>query len=173
MEPSVYIEGCELGQGVFAKRYIAEGEEFLVLEGGIISFKETQRKGETEANPVQIGDDEYLDVIPPGRYLNHSCNPNAGIVRDRILVALQDIAAGEEVRIDYSTTMQEDSWTMACRCGKQDCRGNITDFRLLPKALQERYLALGIVQKFISSAHSLRTRHVAHDHRESIRVIGL
>ena len=149
MELNVYIAGCELGQGVFAKRHVAKGEEFLVLEGTIISFAETQRKGQTEANPVQIGDDQYLDVLPPGMYLNHSCNPNTGIVRDRIMMALCDIAVGEEVRIDYSTTMQENSWTMACRCGETICRGLITDFRLIPVTVQRRYLDLGIVQDFI------------------------
>ena len=149
MESRVHVADCELGKGVFAKRTISRGEEFLELEGKVITFEEAREKGEAEANPVQIGNDQYLDVIPPGMYLNHSCNPNAGVVRDKVLIALRDIGEGEEVRIDYSTTMHENSWKMACRCGEKGCRKIVTDFQLLPEETQHKYLRLGVVQDFI------------------------
>jgi len=167
----VYVAPCELGKGVFAKKAIAQGEEFLVLEGEVISFEEVRKRGEAEGNPIQIGDDHYLDVVSPGVYLNHSCNPNTGIVRDHVLMALRDITAGEEVRIDYSTTMQENSWTMECRCGDQDCRGKITDFRLLPKAVRERYLARGVVQTFIRNPNSFEANSILHNRSESLRAV--
>jgi hypothetical protein len=155
MDANVYMATCHLGRGLFAKRAFLRGEEIFVLKGTVINFKQAQAKGDAEANPVQIGDDEYLDVLPPGMYLNHSCNPNAGIIHDRVLIALRDIAADEEVCIDYSTTMEENSWTMACRCDDVDCRGIITDFRLIPEEMQRKYLALGIVQGFIHRRYEL------------------
>ncbi len=36
-------------------------------------------------------------------YMNHSCDPNAGIINDRKLVASKDIHKGGEITIDYST----------------------------------------------------------------------
>ena len=91
-----------------------------------------------------------LLVGEPDRYLNHSCDPNAGIVDNRRLVAIRAIAAGEEIRFDYSTTMAEDFWTLECRCGSPLCRGTVTDFRLLPSEVKQRYLELGVVQGFIA-----------------------
>jgi len=160
MELNVYIAECGLGKGVFAKRAIPKGDEFLALDGEIISFEEVRKRGEAEGNPIQIEDDQYLDVVSPGVYLNHSCNPNTGIVRDRILIALRDIAAEEEVRIDYSTTMQENSWTMECRCGDKACRGIITDFRLMPEEIQRKYLDLSIVQNFICRSNTSKRQYV-------------
>jgi hypothetical protein len=90
-----------------------------------------------------------MDLEKPGRYVNHSCVPNAGIKQHTQLVALRDISRGEEICYDYSTTMHENHWTMICKCGAPGCRKIVRDFRSLPEPLQRRYLDLEIVQPFI------------------------
>lgn len=65
------------------------------------------------------------------------------------MVVLRRIAASEEIRFDYSTTMWEGIWHLDSRCGSSRCRGVISDFPLLPMELQTSYLRLGIVQRFI------------------------
>jgi hypothetical protein len=144
-----YIEECTFGLGVFANRDIQEGETILAFGGPIIDFAETKRRGPWECMPLQIGSNQYYDTRPPGIFVNHSCDPNAGIRNDRDLIALRDIAKGEEILFDYSTTMEEHSFTMRCLCGAPACRQMIADFTTLPEAVQERYLALGIVMNFI------------------------
>ncbi len=66
-----------------------------------------------------------------------------------MLIALRPIEAGEEIRFDYSTTMSDDHWTMECRCGEPICRRVVLDFHHLPPIAQNRYLQLGVVQRFI------------------------
>jgi hypothetical protein len=149
MDETVYVGDCHLGKGVFAMRDFREGERIFTLVGPVITFEQSVKMGEKEANLIQIDDDRYIDPASPGRYLNHSCNPNAGTVNGADLIAIQPISEHEEIRIDYSTTMQENHWTMECRCGEGYCRKIITDFRLIPKEAQRRYLALGVVQDFI------------------------
>ena len=95
---------------------------------------------------------KYIDTQAPAVFVNHSCDPNAGIRNDENMVALRDIAAGEEVRFDYSTTMEEQSFTMQCLCGLPQCRHVIKDFSTLPQHLKERYLDLRIVMNFIQDA---------------------
>ena len=56
---------------------------------------------------------------------------------------------GEELFWDYSTSMLERHWTMICNCGNQNCRKIITDFDLLPNALQGEYIKMNIVLPFI------------------------
>lgn len=65
-----------------------------------------------------VGPEKYPDA-----YINHSCAPNSKIVRPH-LIALQDIAADEEITFDYATLYTE-TWLMKCRCGTEDCRGTI------------------------------------------------
>jgi len=69
-----------------------------------------------------IGPDKYPDA-----YINHSCAPNSEIQINRPtihLVALRDIALGEEVTFDYAT-LYERPWSMKCSCGTPSCRGTI------------------------------------------------
>ncbi len=98
---------------------------------------------------IQVGPNQYIDTQAPGVLVNHSCAPNAGIRNDRDLVALRDISPGEEIRYDYSTTMDEKSFTMRCRCGAPSCRRVVTDFSELPTDVQEYYLRRGLVMSFI------------------------
>jgi hypothetical protein len=145
----VYIADCPLGKGLFATQDLRAGEEVFVCTGRIITLDSVLAKGAHAPNPIQITKTEYIDVEAPGVFINHSCDPNAGLVENRIVMALRDILRGEEVCFDYSTSMSEQLWTMQCLCGSPRCRGVIGDFHLLPVELQVHYLAVGIVQEFI------------------------
>jgi hypothetical protein len=146
---TVEVGPSAFGRGVFACQPFQPGQPILVFTGPVLDHAEVLSLGEDQAYALQIGPDEYLDTTPPGRYTNHSCVPNAGIMNDRVLIALRPIETGEEIRFDYSTTMSEDHWTMECRCGEPFCRRVILDFHHLPPMAQNRYLELGVVQRFI------------------------
>jgi hypothetical protein len=146
---TVEVRSSAFGRGLFASQPFQPGQPILVFTGPVLDHAEVLALGEEQVYALQIGPDEYLDTIPPGRYTSHSCDPNAGIMNDRVLIALRPIVRGEEIRFDYSTTMSEDHWTMECRCGEPFCRRVILDFHHLPPIAQNRYLQLGVVQHFI------------------------
>jgi len=146
---SFYVAQCELGRGVFARRAIREGEIILTFGGPLIDFAETKRRGALECMAFQVGPNQYIDTLAPAVFVNHSCAPNTGIRNDRDLVALRDLPGGEEIRFDYSTTMDEKSFTMGCRCGAPGCRRVVTDFSDLPAGVQDYYLVRGLVVSFI------------------------
>jgi hypothetical protein len=160
--PSVVVGRSAIGRGVFASRYFEPGQPMLTLGGRVLATPEVLSLGADRAYALQIGAAEFLDLTPPGRYLNHSCDPNAGILDDRVLIALRPIVPGEEIRFDYSTAMREDHWTMECRCGEYLCRRVVLDFHHLPPITQNRYLQLGIVQRFI--VNEVRRRSPARRH---------
>lgn len=143
------VKNCRFGRGLFATRPIPLGETILVFTGPIISQNEVDLKSDQEeANPMQIGDEMYIDLQEPGVLANHSCNPNAGIQNNINLIALKDINAGDEIMYDYSTTI-DGGWTMPCDCQDKECRKEVYDFKDLPQKKQEHYLKLGIVQRYI------------------------
>jgi hypothetical protein len=148
MPPHTYIDACPLGRGLFAGELIDAGTEILRFTGPSLTLNEVRARGVAAANALQVGIDRYLYLDEPGRYVNHSCAPNAAVVGDTSLVAIREVAAGEEVRFDYSTTVS-DGWTMPCGCGAPGCRGLVVAFQLLPEALRRRYALLGQVQQFI------------------------
>lgn len=140
----VAVRECALGKGVFATRRFAAGDEILWLHGRVIGLGEIlQASNEQQGYPLQVAADPplYLDLAgTDAQYLNHSCDPNAA-AQDTTLVALRLIEPGEEIRFDYATTAAGDGWVMLCQCGSQVCRHVIvSDFAVLPLALQARYL---------------------------------
>lgn len=147
---SWYLGPSRFGRGLFAARPIAAGEAILQLSGRPLDFSAAVALGDDQCYCLQIGDDQYLDLASPGRYVNHSCCPNAGIIHDTQLIALVAIPAHAEIFYDYSTTMDEHCWTMRCDCRQATCRHVVEDFRVLPDLVRIRYLCLNIVQLFIA-----------------------
>jgi uncharacterized protein len=146
----VFCASSSIGQGLFAGRVFLPGEPLFQLKGEVMTLAGILQKGEAAANAFQLERDLYLyPTTLEGRFVNHSCNPNAGLREDRQMVALRTIQPGEEIRFDYSTCVSEQMWTMECRCGEPSCRGVIGDFHDLSPGLQERYVRLGVVQRFI------------------------
>lgn len=148
MPPLTYVSTSPTGRGFFAGEPISPGTCILQFSGPILTLNETRSRGPAAANALQIGVDRYLYLDEPGRFVNHSCLPNAAVIGDTRLVAIRPIAAGEEIRFDYSTTVS-DGWTMECLCGTAACRGLVVAFQLLPEPLRRRYALLGHVQRFI------------------------
>jgi uncharacterized protein len=149
----IYVGICRFGRGVFAARRLAPGETILEVSGPLITLDQALRKGELSFNVLQVAHRVYVDFEEPGVLVNHSCEPNAGIRRGELLVALREIEVGEEVTYDYSTTMSEQCETMQCRCLAPSCRRVVGDFHDLPLATKTRYLEAGVVMDFIVREH--------------------
>jgi hypothetical protein len=128
--PAVGVREGPLGLAVFARCDSPAGT-LLARCGGRVGPERTQHS-------VQIDDDRHLDLDPPLRYLNHSCEPNGGLLIRRgqaqiELYALRPLQAGEEVTVDYATFEYETAFMPRhCLCGAASCRGRVTGFKDLP-----------------------------------------
>lgn len=142
------------GKGAFATRALEAGEEILEIPRGkfpLITYRELLKRRVTD-NPLQVSARRYLDWS--GEYIrfNHACDPNCGLTSYPALryVALRPIAVGEELRFDYSTTMDQDTeCEFHCHCGAKACRTVIGGFKHLPKRMRDRFIRLGVVQRFL------------------------
>jgi uncharacterized protein len=149
---TIEIRNSKFGRGLFAIRDIEPGTILCkaTAKKDELTLDQTILLNEKESHTLQIDFDKYILCEPPFLYSNHSCNPNCAINGDLELFALKQIKAGKELFWDYSTSMLERHWTMKCSCGEKNCREIITDFDLLPKRKQEKYLELNIVLPFIA-----------------------
>jgi hypothetical protein len=75
----------------------------------------------------------------PGDSINHSCEPNCGMRNATTIVAMRDIAIGEELTFDYAMSDASDYDEFNCNCGTSLCRGRVRadDWRL--DTLRHRY----------------------------------
>lgn len=148
------IERTHLGKAVFAVEGFAAGERITAFSGKRLPADRLPRRLSGMADRfVQVARDAYLG--PSGGVddlINHSCAPNAGVrfeAAGPVLIAIRAIAAGEEISWDYSTTLSDDGWTMACACGAPTCRGTVAAFHTLPDERQHWYLARNLVAPYL------------------------
>jgi hypothetical protein len=134
------------GQGVHAVEAIAGGEVVAVKGGHIVDG--TAVAGLPKAirdSAFPIAADCFLAALAHGEYdgvmmrVNHSCEPNVGMGGNVVLVAMRDIAAGEELTIDYALFLADPGFAMACRCGTAACRGMVRGTDWMRTDLQARY----------------------------------
>ena len=148
-DPRVQIHQSTIaGGGMFAAQPFRAGEVVAVVGGTLMTTAEfaAYRAGVTRWNAHQIGEDEHLvDLIQsPDQVegsLNHSCDSNLWMDDEVTTTARHDIAAGEELTLDYALTTVAYDWQLdqPCQCGAAVCRHTITgnDWRLA--AAQARY----------------------------------
>lgn len=154
-EPTLFtVREGHLGKAVHAAQPFREGDLLVRFSGPhVAAAKLPARLAGRRDRFVQVSADQYLG--PSGAIddlVNHSCLPNAGLrfTGDGVfLIAVRDIAVGEEIAWDYSTTLSDRSWQMACRCGAPDCRGVIGAFETLPPDRQEWYRARNLVAPYL------------------------
>ena len=131
------------GQGVFTLSPIRKGTKVLSMEGTTLPSSALTE----DLLALQVGPDLWLcsDGSKIDDMVNHSCEPNVGFVDGTpTLYAIQDIAVGEEICWDYTTSISEPGWALECCCGLPKCRGIIRPWgelssqdrkRLRPSAL--------------------------------------
>jgi uncharacterized protein len=130
------------GLGVFARRSFAPGEFiFRRRNGQIVRYEDVPTLSEDDRRHLCELDFERCAVLlPPGCYLNHSCEPNA--MRSGVKVfAWHAITPGDEVTIDYRLNAWDEDSVWPCLCGAASCTGTVTgSFFSLSEVRQAEYL---------------------------------
>jgi SET domain-containing protein len=119
------------GRGLVAAAAIARDEIVAIKGGHIVDTSTLNALPERLRNSdVQIADGFHLVALEEAEYepvmlfLNHSCQPNVGFAGNIVLVAMRDVAPGEELTTDYALFDDYDG-QMTCQCGRSSCRTTI------------------------------------------------
>ena len=118
------------GKGLFAKAPFIKGERFKVASGEHSWVTMIDAEFQVYITTVDAYDAAYLGnrrhrvstvsrEVDSANYGNHGCDPNTASVDDE-RVALRDIAAGEELTIDYAE-LSPKTWSMRCHWGAKSC----------------------------------------------------
>lgn len=151
------VRDTRIGRGLFACQAIARGTPLFGEDDWV---DETEARAFSVLSPAQIdkltpalrsafihyGYNTALDEVTgtfkpeavrhPVNLINHSCEPNLGYDGVDTIVALQSIAAGEEIRMDYGTYSFSFDHEFTCTCGAWSCRGQVrrNDWKTLVRA---------------------------------------
>lgn len=147
-EQNVYVkEDKNRGKSLFAKEPFKKGDFIFLIAGPIVN--------KASIYTIPIARSLWIDPVPvdnPGKYICHSCEPNAGIKQGTLVVAFKDIEKNEEVAIDYAMIVyaygdeiaEED---LVCKCGSRNCRGKLGSWSDLSEGLRKKYK--GFVSEYV------------------------
>ena len=131
------------GRAVFARDVIEQGELVAVWSGRIVGADQLDElPPDIRRHTVQVEERLYLASLSPDEppdFINHSCEPNAGLDGQVAIVALHRIQPGEEVTIDYAMCDGSSYDEFECECGSTLCRGRVTGEDWRNPSLWERY----------------------------------
>ena len=144
--PKVEVRQAKIGKGIFAIEPIIKGEVVLDFSTGPEKYLPPKEAAAYEKAGnhfiIQVGDELYLvatDGPERADFINHSCDPNCGIRGKVTVVAMRDIAPGEEITFDYMMTESWRWYKMTCLCRTPVCRGQVTGEDWKREGLQRKY----------------------------------
>lgn len=119
------------GRGAFAAEPIPARRKIGEIRGESISVKVARQRARHQQRImiVELSERRAIDAsqsTDPLRFTNHSCQPNAvlRIRQGRVeLYAMRDVAAGEELTVNYGETHHNGQ--LACHCGAPGCVGRL------------------------------------------------
>ena len=133
------------GRGLFARRAIKAGEIVAIKGGHVLDRAGLARvRGHIAESYIQIADGLFIGAATAAEvernklYINHSCEPNVGILGQIMFVAMRDVRAGQELTYDWA--MEENlAARTECRCGAPTCRKILTGRDWTKPALRKKY----------------------------------
>jgi len=131
------------GWGVYAVSAVHKGELLACWGGDVVPWLAFRQLPEDlQRHSLQVEEELFLVSLrtsEPPELVNHSCDPNGGLSGQIALVAMRDIAPGEEICFDYAMSDGTPYDEFECGCRTAHCRGRVTgdDWRL--PELWERY----------------------------------
>ena len=141
-------ESVKHGKGVFAVKDITKNGVIAVFGGHVLTRKERDALPKS-IRYLALGIDDDLFIGPVSTketddadWVNHSCDPNAGINGQIMLVAIRNIKKGEEITFDYVMSCSqkgEKRVLFSCNCTSPNCRKEITNHDWKNQGLQEKY----------------------------------
>ncbi len=122
------------GLGCFAAKPYRKGHKIAEYAGERISRREIKRRlvGAKRIHICAIDMYWAIDGSVGGngtQYINQSCQPSCDLrINDGhiIFFAVRNIAAGEEITLDYVVSYHDNQ--TKCDCGAANCRGTINKF---------------------------------------------
>ena len=148
--PGLALKDTPRGKALYTRVAQRKGETLLEHFGPTASFEIGARVAADHV--MEVGDNAVF--LPSGAlddFVNHSCDPNCRLDfrGGRVfLVALREIAPGEELSFDYATTTTRagiaafPGWRFQCLCGVAGCRGEVGSAEDLPPERLRHYARL-------------------------------
>ncbi|MBA3913555.1 MAG: SET domain-containing protein-lysine N-methyltransferase [Acidobacteriales bacterium] len=150
--------------GCYTTVPFAEGDYICRYDGELLTKEEADERfeGQVETYLFGLGDGSFvIHGTGVSRYINHSCDPNCESDENDgevWIIALKDIAAGEELTYDYNLYDGDEDDEAVCMCGSAECRGSMYSPEELEARAKAKTAALAEQKKKLRQENELLNR---------------
>jgi len=130
MKPVLVIRSSKIhAAGCYTTTPVSKGTHIVEYTGPRLTVEEADTRSSDRPETYLFGLSDGQHVIDGdgvAAFINHCCDPNceADEIDGRVwIIALRDIAAGEELSYDYNLYDGDDD--APCCCGAENCRGSL------------------------------------------------
>ena len=135
--------GSAYGARLITDQRLQRGEVIYHISGHRVTEAATYQT-------IQVGREQHIEELGVIAYLNHSCQPNTLIDVARLdVIAVRDIAAGEELNFFYPSTEWEMDRPFSCLCGAPQCVRLVAGARYLSIDTLSRYFVYPHIREMI------------------------
>lgn len=142
LHPSLRSISGRAGRSIVASRALPE-DAVLAVWGGTNYDADSFFQLPADRRQISVQVEENLFLVPeiegPAEWINHSCDPNVGMMGQIALRAIRPIREGEEICYDYAMSDGCHYDEFECRCGSPRCRLRVTGNDWQIPELWERY----------------------------------
>lgn len=139
----VKLDHGPFGEMIRAVKPLGKGEVIFYLSGAIVD--------QPTKYTIQLDATHHV-VTENGLWksMNHACEPNVRIdATTREMIAIRDIAPGEELTFNYNTTEWDMASPFSCGCGSPLCAVTIRGFKYLSR--EQRAALRPLLSPYIAS----------------------
>ena len=98
--------------------WLVQTADSIVAGEVVLRLSDSVFRDSPSRTSIRIGEGRHAEH-PVGIFINHSCQPSCQVVGDEI-VALSDLASGDEITFDYTANEETLASPFTClECGKQ------------------------------------------------------
>jgi len=129
-------------KGFFARRSYTTGELIAVFSAKAVLSTPSYLTVQTGINKHILLQPDHL------QYINHSCDPNVFFDTFSMeIIALRDIADGDEMTFFYPSTEWDMAQPFTCHCGSAKCLHEIGGAAHIPQQVLETYTLTRFIQQ--------------------------
>jgi uncharacterized protein len=131
MIPGLMIRSSSIhAAGCYTTRPIRKGTKVVQYDGPVFTKDEADERYKDRfiTYLFSTGNGDVIDGFGAAMFINHSCDPNCETehIGDEIwVVAIRNIAPGEELTYEYNLHDSDEEDEADCHCGASSCRGTM------------------------------------------------
>ncbi|KAI8978999.1 hypothetical protein BDB01DRAFT_798876 [Pilobolus umbonatus] len=126
-------------------------------KGSVVAPLNGLTAGEKRYTSVQLSENKHIELNSDLVFMNHSCDPSTHMDVDQAaVIALRDIAAGDELTFFYPSTEWDMAQPFSCWCKSKKCVSTVNGAKYLSTEVLNQFPLSNHIKKLAKERDSVK-----------------